>query len=240
MKYIFLFLLGTLVFFSCRFIGGKRVRGNGNLITQERSIAGFEGIDSYGSFDITLIPSSTASVKVEAEENLQEYIQTHVSNNRLQVRTKQGYNIRPRRDIRIAVSGPVFNAITTNGSGSIRGQGLLNTNNGNVTLKVAGSGDIEVELNASRVESEIAGSGNINVKGTSKEFKGGIYGSGNIRAGNLRTDDSKVTIAGSGNIEIYANDKLDVNVMGSGEVKHRGNAQVNASIKGSGSVVKID
>ena len=62
--------------------------------------------------------------------------------------------------MKITVSGPVFNTITTNGSGSIVGQGLLNTNNEGVSLKVAGSGNIDVEVNASKVDGEIAGSGN--------------------------------------------------------------------------------
>ena len=78
------------------------------------------------------------------------------------------------------------------------------------------------------------------MKGTSKEFEGGIAGSGNIWARDLMSEDSKVQIAGSGNIEVYATRNLDVNVMGSGEVKHRGTAQVSASITGSGSVNKID
>jgi hypothetical protein len=240
MKYALLFLLGIMVFFSCRFIGGKRVRGNGNLVTQERTISGFEGVENYGSFDITLIPSSTTSVKVEAEENLQQYIETYVDNNKLQIRQRDRYNLRPRRQMKITVFGPVFTTITTNGSGNIVGQGLLNTNNGNVSLRVAGSGNIDVQMNASRVDSEIAGSGNIKVTGTSKEFEGGVYGSGNIRAASLQAEDSKVEIAGSGNVEVYATNKLDVSIMGSGEVKHKGSAQVNASITGSGSVKKID
>ena len=240
MKYIFLLTLGTLVFFSCRFIGGKRVRGNGNLVTQDRSVSGFEGVECYGSFDITLIPSSTASVKIEAEDNLQQYIETYIDDNKLQIRTRDGYNLRPRRDMKITVSGPVFKTITTNGSGSVIGQGVLNTDNDNVNLRVAGSGNIDVELNASKVDSEIAGSGNIKVKGVSREFEGGIYGSGNIRAVNLQTENAKIDIAGSGNVEIFASNKLDVSVAGSGEVKHKGTAQVNAKITGSGSVVKID
>jgi hypothetical protein len=240
MKYLFLFVIGTMVFFSCRFIGGKRIRGNGNVVTQERAISGFEGVENYGSFDITLIPSSTSSVKVEAEENLQQYIETYVDNNKLQIRQKNRYNLRPRREMRITVYGPVFTTITTNGSGNIVGHGLLNTNNGNVSLRVAGSGNIDVEMNASKVDGEIAGSGNIKVKGTSKEFEGGVYGSGNIWAANLQAEDSKVEIAGSGNVEVYATNNLDVRVMGSGEVKHRGSAQVNASITGSGSVKKMD
>ena len=84
MKYAFLLLMGTMIFFSCRFIGGKRVRGNGNVVTQERTIGGFEGVENYGSFDITLVPSTTTSIKIEAEENLQQYIETYVDHNKLQ------------------------------------------------------------------------------------------------------------------------------------------------------------
>jgi hypothetical protein len=240
MKYLLLFLLGTLTLFSCRYIGGKRVRGNGDLTTQERSISGFDGIESLGSFDVTIIPSSTSSVKVEADENLQQYIETDVEHNQLQIRTRKGYNLRPRYDIRITVYAPVIRSIETKGSGSVTGKGVLNTDNSDVELKVAGSGNIDVEMNASKIDGEIAGSGNLNIKGTAKVFEGDVMGSGNIRAGSLKTENSSVQIAGSGNVEVFASNRLDVKVMGSGEVRHRGTAQVNTKIMGSGSVVKID
>ena len=241
MRSLLLLLFAVALLASCRFVGGKRVRGNGNLVTSDRSVSGFDGVSSFGSFDVTLIPSSTTTVKVEADENLQEYIETYVDGGDLKIKTRNGYNLRPRRDIRITVSGPTFNTIETHGSGNIVGQGLLNANSSSdVNLRVAGSGNIDVELNAGRVDGEIAGSGNIKVKGKSRVFDGDVMGSGNIRAAGLETEESKVEIAGSGNVEVYATSKLDVRVMGSGEVKHRGNAQVNTKITGSGSVVKMD
>lgn len=240
MKYIFLLALGALVFFSCRYIGGKRVRGNGNYISRERSISGFDGIEAYGSFDVTVIPSSTTSVKIETDENLHEYIETYIEHGDLQIRERQGYNIRPRNDIKITVSGPIFTTLASNGSGNIIGKGLLNTNDGDVNLRVAGSGNVEVEMNAKKIDSEIHGSGNITVKGIAKVFDAGVYGSGNIRAGELQTEESEIEIAGSGNAEVFSTTKLDVHIMGSGEVRHRGSASVNTSIQGSGSVVKID
>lgn len=240
MKYVFLLLLSVTVLFSCKYLGGKRVRGNGNDVTSERSVSDFRGVESYGSFNVTLIPSQTASVKIETDENLQQYIETYVDGGNLQIRTRDGVNLRPRNDIRITVSGPVFTTISTNGSGTITGKGLLNTNDGDVSLKVAGSGNIEVEMNAGKIDSEIHGSGVIEVKGASGKFEGGVYGSGNIRAGGMRANESKVEIAGSGNVEVYADKSLDVHIMGSGEVRHRGSADVSTSIQGSGSVVKVD
>ena len=241
MRPLLLLLFTVTLLASCRYVGGKRVRGNGNLTTSERSVSSFNGVSSFGSFDITLIPSSTATVKVEADENLHEYIETYVDGGNLKIKTRNGYNLRPRRDIRVTVSGPTFNTIETHGSGSIISQGLLNANStSDVNLRVAGSGNIEVDLNAGGVDGEIAGSGNIKVRGKARVFEGDVMGSGNIRAADLETEESKVEIAGSGNVEVYATNKLDVRVMGSGEVKHRGNARVNTKITGSGSVVKMD
>lgn len=241
MKYIVCLLLAASIFVSCKYIGGKRVRGNGNIITSERSLSGFEGVESFGSMDVTLIPSGNTSVKIETDENLQQYIETYVEGHELKIKTRDGYNLRPRGDIKVTVSGPVFTTIETKGSGSIIGQGTLNNNSANdVKLRVAGSGNIDVDVHAAKIDSEIAGSGNITVEGDSKAFEGSIFGSGNIRAGKLQTEDATVKIAGSGNAEVFATANLDVHVMGSGEVRHRGNAQVNTKIQGSGSVVKID
>lgn len=240
MKYVLLFILGTSLLFSCRYLGGKRVRGNGNVITQERSESGFEGIESYGSFDIEVITSATTSVKVEAEENLQQYIETYVDGRNLQVRSRDGYNIRPKRDIKITVTAPAFTTIATHGSGSITGKSPISAESNEVRLQVAGSGNIDLEMKAKKVDANIAGSGNINIRGAVDRFSANIAGSGNIRAGNLEAVDAGVQIAGSGNVDVFANHNLNVNIMGSGEVRHRGNAQVSTHITGSGSVEKIN
>lgn len=239
MKYLIVLFLGVSLFFSCRYIGGKRVRGNGNITTEQRSLSGFDGVESYGSFDVFISTASEPSVKIEVDENLQSLIETSVEGNKLQIRTKKGYNLRPSRDVRIFVSGPLFGTIATHGSGNIISENSINSNN-TVNLRIAGSGSIEVELNAQSLSAEIAGSGSLKIAGTAKEFKSAIYGSGDIKAGKLETEKSQVEIAGSGSVEVFANNKLDVKVMGSGDVRHRGGASVSSQIAGSGSVIKID
>jgi hypothetical protein len=196
-------------------------------------------VESYGSFDVYISAANEPSVKVEAEENLLPFIETIVENNKLQIRTVSGYSLRPRRDIRIYVSAPLYGTISTNGSGNITGQDPINSNEA-VDLRISGSGSIQVQLKVQKVSAEIAGSGSMNLSGTANEFKSGIYGSGDIKAGNLQTEKSWVAIAGSGNVEVFANNSLDVKVMGSGDVRHKGSAQITSEISGSGSIIKID
>jgi hypothetical protein len=239
MKYFLVLLLGISLVFSCRYIGGKRVRGNGNVEKEQRSLPSFDGLVSYGSFDITVLTGDTHTISIEADENLLDYIETDVEGGNLRIRTRRGYNLRPRNDIRITVTSPNYNELSSHGSGSIRGKNLIRATE-NAKLHLSGSGNIDVDIEAPSVDAEIAGSGNISVSGSAKSFSGTIHGSGDIRAREMQAEQGKVEIAGSGNVEVYATNKLDIRIMGSGGVKYRGDAQVNTNIAGSGSVTKLN
>lgn len=239
MKYFFVLLIGVGLLYSCRYISGKRVRGNGNQQTEQRNVSSFEGVVSHGAFDIVVIAGETNAVQIQGDENLLEYIETEVDGGNLKISTRRGYNLRPRTDMKITVTAPVFNELSSHGSGSIKGENMLKATE-NAKLHLSGSGDITVEIEAPSVDAEIAGSGNISVKGSARQFSGTIHGSGNIRAGAMNAEEGKVEIAGSGDVEVSASNKLDIHIMGSGGVKYRGDAQVNTSIAGSGSVTKVN
>lgn len=220
-------------------MGGKRIKGNGELTTEQRSLPSFDRVSSHGSFDVVLTTGTGHEARVEVDENLLPYIITEVDGSTLSIRTKKNYSPRPTKHMRIYVTAPSFNSIGSYGSGNITGENLI-TAQEKVNLEVAGSGNISVNVNAPAVSANISGSGNIDVSGTAKEFRSSIQGSGNIHAGDMNTEKSKVQIAGSGSVEVSASNSLDVNIMGSGDVKYKGNATINSNIAGSGSVVKVN
>lgn len=224
---------------SCRFISGKRVRGNGNVITQERSVGNFTGVRSKGSFDIYLSSGPVASVKLEGEENILQYIETNIEGGALNIETQEDINLRPKRDIKIYVTAPSFAQVKVYGSGDIVSQNKL-TGNEAMEFGTYGSGDIKVDVNAPKLQAEISGSGDMELKGEVREFEGEINGSGNIKAMDLKAEQSKIGINGSGNVDSYASVKMEIQVRGSGDVRYKGPAQVISDIKGSGSVRKVD
>lgn len=239
MKHVLLFIVSATLLYSCRYFDGERVRGNGQPSTDVRSVRSFDHVASFGSFDIELTTGNEQSVKVETDENLQEFIETYVDGNTLKIKTRDGYSIRPRGHTKIYVTSPNYSSAIANGSGNITGRNQI-MSNGKLKLEVNGSGNIEMDVKAETVETHIAGSGNINVSGSAKEGENSIHGSGNIRAGDLQTEESSVEIAGSGDVQVYATSKLDVNIMGSGGVRYKGDASVSSHIAGSGSVSKIN
>jgi len=233
----FLFIL-LVVFSSCRFITGQRIRGNGNVRTETRSPGSFKSLASHGSFDV-FVSSGEQAVKIEAEENLLPYIETYVEGYTLHVETKDNYWLSPGHKVKIFVSSPDYESIRSYGSGDIIGESKI-TNSSKLELGVNGSANIKMDVDAPEINTETNGSGDIFLRGETKSFEGEIHGSGNIKALDLKSGDATIKIYGSGDADVFADGKLDVHVAGSGDVTYKGNAQVSSSIAGSGRVKKVD
>jgi hypothetical protein len=237
-KSLLLVLVAFGLFTSCRLVTGKRIRGNGNLKTEQRSPGSFKGVASHGSFNV-YVSNGDQSVKIEAEENILPYIETYVDGSVLHIETKENFWLRPDREVKIFISSPDFESIHSYGSGDIIGQSKI-TDSTKLELGISGSANIKMDVDAPQIDAEIDGSGDIDLKGETKSFKGEIHGSGNVKAMDLKSEDATIKIYGSGNADVFASVKLDVHVAGSGDVNYRGNAQVSSSIAGSGRVKKID
>jgi hypothetical protein len=67
---LFILALATVSLPSCRYAFGKRISGNGNVKTEDRSVNNFTGISSYGPYNVYLTQDSSYKVSVEAEDNL--------------------------------------------------------------------------------------------------------------------------------------------------------------------------
>ena len=239
-KYTSIAIAIALLLTACDFIGGERVVGSGNVTTQDRSISGFSAVQSSGFFDVYLSSGATQAVRVEADDNLHEYIETTVNGSELRIDTRDGYRIDTDKDIKIYITSPEFNKVHLSGSGNIISQNQI-TGNEKIDLSVSGSGNIKVDLHAPIVDAHMSGSGDINLVGEAKKFEGSLSGSGNIRAMDLKTEETSIRISGSGNADVYASTKLDVRVTGSGDVRYKGGVQqVTSNITGSGSVKKMD
>ena len=214
------------------------IRGNGNVVTENRSISSFSKIDMNGSFDVYVSLDSFNSVVVEAESNLLPYIYTKVNGSRLEIKTRDHQCLKKHKPVKVFVTTTGFNEINLSGSGSIIMDEMLEVNS--FYAKISGSGDIEAALNTNIVETDISGSGEIKLSGNATETDFHISGSGEIRADNLEHEKCFTSISGSGDVYTFVNDFLDVQISGSGDVYYLGNPSVNSRVSGSGRIVNLN
>ena len=210
------------------------------MTTQSKPIGDIDGVELHSSFDVILIEGTPSNVKIEAEENIIQYIDLHVENGVLNIRTENNVWLRTNKKVKIYVTAPSFNRIENTGSGDIVSETRI-SNESKLHIDVSGSGNLKLDVDAPEVEAEVTGSGDITLSGETKKFRGECSRSGDIRAMSLMAEEANVQVSGSGSIEIYSSVKVIANISGSGDIRYKGGAQVvSSSDSGSGDLKKVD
>jgi hypothetical protein len=238
-KLLILLCVPALLLTSCRGIFGKRVLGDGNMKTETRSVSDFDGVNVSGSIDLYVKQDASRSLRIEADANLLSYLEVYNEGGTLVVRPKNGYNLKPTRDIKVYVSSPTFNKLEASGACDIFSENQV-TASETMNIDLSGSCDAKLDVKAPNISSEISGACKIELKGETKGFSVDGSGSSDVRCFDLLAENVIISIAGAGDAEVFASSKLEVDVSGAAGVKYKGNASVNQKISGAGSVKKVD
>lgn len=238
-KLLILLCLPAILATSCREIFGKRVRGDGNLRTDTRSVGSFTSVEVGGAIDLYVRQDAAQSLKIEADGNLLEYIDAYTEGDKLVVKTKNGFNLDPSRDIKVSVSAPLFKRIGASGACDVFSENQL-VSNENLSIDLSGASDAKLDVKAPSVDADISGACSVQLKGETKNLKAGGSGSVSFKCFDLLAENVSVDISGAGDAEVYASQKLDVGVSGAAGVKYKGNATVSQDVSGAGSVRKVD
>ncbi|WP_299098044.1 head GIN domain-containing protein [uncultured Winogradskyella sp.] len=213
----------------------EKVKGNGNITTENRSTGDYDGLKSAGPMNFKLIQGKEGNITIEGDSNLMEHIVTKVEGGKLVVKVEDGVNIKPSKTIVVTIPYESINSVSLAGSGDIENSGTIKSNNFDVSI--AGSGDINLKISSNTVESNIAGSGDIELSGSTKDLTTKITGSGDFDGSDLDSTNVTAKITGSGGANVVCNGELKVRITGSGDVKYSGKpTNKDTKVTGSGSV----
>jgi len=238
MKKIALFSLIIFVG-GCREIAGERVRGSGHIITENRTASGFSSIDVSGAIDVYIKQDPTTSVKVEADDNILQYIEVHTDGSTLEIHTEDNIRLKPSHKIKVYVSNSEYKDLQVGGASSIRSENEI-TSADALNVDIGGASEGILEVNAPKVSVNVSGASKANIKGKTKDFEGGASGASEIRGFDLLTENADVDASGASNIEVYASVKIAGQASGASSVNYKGNAQASVEKSGASSVNKKD
>jgi len=213
---------------------GKKIKGNGNVVTKTRNVSDYDAIGVAGSFDVKLVAGKEGKLTIKIEDNLLEHLITEVKDGKLKIKWKKGISINTTKGLLVTVPFEDIEAVSLAGSGDVFSDDAIKTD----YLKVAlsGSGDIKLKVNTDNVSSAVSGSGDIVLAGKTQKLKCAVAGSGDINGYELVSNDAEVSVAGSGDIKVNVTDNLKARVAGSGDIYYKGNPRQDVKISGSGSV----
>jgi hypothetical protein len=207
-----------LLTFAALSLGGCHltgIKGNGHIITENRTVQEFTSVEAEGAFDIEWAPGPAACT-IRTDENLLRHVETSMNGSKL--RLEWNGQLRPTHGMKVRLSSATLNAARLTGAVRLSG------------TRVSGKGFYVEGTGATRVT----------VEGAVTELMATMSGASKLDAASLQVKRAELSISGAGKAEVSASDSLKVAISGAGKVTYSGNPTIEKHISGAGSVRKRD
>ncbi|MBS1487058.1 MAG: DUF2807 domain-containing protein [Bacteroidetes bacterium] len=207
----------------------------------------FKSIYVNSNYTVYLKQTNKQEVSVEADPDIFALTKIFVENGVLMINVDRKPDnpnksiwskiddIKLKAVMKVMVSVKNINELQVNSGGKIVSENSIAADY--LSLAVAGSGGMDLDLKGNNIKTEVSGSGTIALKGYATANEIYISGSGSLNAFPCELETAKVKVSGSGNCEISVANSLTATVLGSGTIKHKGNTkEVTKKVYGSGSI----
>ncbi len=181
-------MLYVSILFSCKKENRcDCIKRTGDIITETRSLNGFDKIFVETNLKVFLTQDSVFEVKVEAGENIVPLIKTEVRDGCLYIKNNNRCNWARSYDKphNVYVRMPVVKFITSDGTSDIISLNTITTPQFDVQTK--NSGNIELTVNNLKVGSHMHGSGDLILHGITGEHSCDIGGTSFLHCEDLQT-----------------------------------------------------
>jgi hypothetical protein len=214
----------------------EKVVGSGNVTQESRVIKDYNDITLSGMGNLIFEQGDSEGIKIEAEDNLIQYIRVEVNKGKLTIGIQPGISISPTKPINYHLKIKNLEAINLTGNGSVEAAGVVSRK---MTIDMSGSGHIKIlNIDASSLLLKLDGSGDVDLGGKVQSQDISIDGAGNYQASDLTSASGKVNISGSGSAFVKMLEVMEVNISGSGTVHYKGSPEIKQNISGAGQIVQ--
>lgn len=191
-----------------------QVSGSGNVVTETRSVSGFDGITITGAGKILIDQNGSEALSVTADDNLMQHITTEVRDGKLVIGFTPRVVFGRVTALTFNVSAKQMNSIQLDGAAVVEGKNIA----------------------AENFSAKLNGAGAITLAGKVTAQEALLDGVGSYNAAELASQRAQVTQNGTGRAVVRVSDKLDAVISGVGSIEYIGNPQVTKTVSGLGVV----
>lgn len=221
------------LFLSLSIVAQKQgtINPSGNIITKDVTVNSFSSVKADGLYDLVLTQCDKESVRIEADDNLQDLFKVSNSGNTLVIEMpdlKNNINISDGKNkhelkLKVYVTFKQLNAMDVGIIGTTRCTTPLKVN----AFKLNGKsvGNIELQLTTGKLTVSNKGVGNIILTGSADNAIITNSGVGEFAGENLIVQTMDIDNSGVGNAKVHVEKDLKVKDSFLGKVNNSGNAK---------------
>lgn len=209
----------------------ETIEGNGNLVTRDVPVSSFESLKASGVYELKLLQGDRETVKIEADENLQQYFNVRNEGGSLVIDMKdlKNKNLKNKNKMRVYVTFRKLKELDIRTVGSVNADKELSF--GDLEIKNASVGKVDLRLSANTVKLDNTSVGNVVLTGKAQNASFKNTGVGSLDAGSFVVQSLNIENNGVGGATVNAEKDLKVKDNMLGRVKNKGAAPVRKNNK---------
>jgi hypothetical protein len=209
----------------------ETLEGNGNLVTKNVPVSSFESLKASGVYELKLLQGNTESVKIEADENLQQYFNVRNEGKQLVIDMKElkNKNMKLKNKMRVYVTFKALKEMDLSMVGNVQTEAPLNFSD--LQIHNNSVGHVNLTLSANNLNLKNNSVGQVNLSGKAQSAVVKHNGVGSLQAGNFVVQTMNIDNSGVGGAEVNAAKELKVSDNMLGKVKNKGAAPVKKNNK---------
>lgn len=210
-----------------------RQSGSNNMISEKRSVSGpFTKINASTGIEVEIRNADVPDIKVEADDNVLQDVQTSVSNGTLTIRIKEESSFN-NTHVRVYVSAPKINSITASASAVVEIKNKLTTD-GELDLETSSSANIGGEVDAPSVSANASSGSEMKISGRTRNFNAEASSGASVRAFELLSENTVANASSGASLDAFASVSFDGNASSGGAISYRGAAPTVKKQESSG------
>jgi len=204
----------------------ETIEGNGKSVTRDLPVKSFTELEASGVYELKLTQGNTESVKIEADENLQQYFTVSNEGSKLIIDTKKlkNKNLKGKVKMKVYVTFKNLKSMELNTVGSVQSENQLVFDD--LDLKSKSVGNMAMKLTANKINIENKGVGNLELAGKAQDAVVKNKGVGALEASDFVVQTMDIDNSGVGAASVNAQKTLKVKDSFLGKVSNKGSAPV--------------
>lgn len=219
---------------SCFVEGLTGIRGNRNVVTEERTISdNFEEIKVQQGINLYLTQGNSTELSVEADENILDILITEVKNNELKIYFEKNVYKAKTRNVYLTANN--ITKIKTSSGASVKSENTLQVNS--LELDSSSGSSIKMHVNAKEISTSSSSGADIDVYGKTNSFSAKASSGSSIDADELECVNAYAKASSGANIDVNVTGKLTAKASSGGDIDYEGGpTDVNKDTSSGGSV----
>jgi len=228
MRKIFLLAFSALILNRASIAQEKQetLEGNGKLVTRDVNVSPFDALKASGVYELKLSQGSKETVRIEADENLQDLFQVRNDGSKLIIDMKklENKNLKTKNKMRVYVTFKKIKELELSTIGNVGSEDQLTFDD--LDMENKSVGNVDLKLTANKIDLQNKSVGNLKLSGKAQNAVFKTSGVGSLEAGSFVVQTMNIENSGIGHAEVNAEKDLKVKDSFLGKVKNKGTAQV--------------